>query len=99
MSEEKDKEEQHLKHIWRGIAMTITYKPHYANNIAHLAIETETRERLPITETGYRSHFTAKADVEAFDNPIDYVEAMLNEAAQSKAWKKYETDRQQLKLF
>ena len=92
-------EQQELTLTWRGIAMQITYKQRYADTIAHLEVNTQNKQRLPITETGYRSHFTHAAEIEAYDSPIEYVQAWLEEAAKSKAWKRYETDKDQLKLF
>lgn len=93
------KEIQNLSLVWRGININITYKPKYFDAIAHLQIQSENKERLPMTETGYRSHFTQAADIEAYNSPVKYVKAWLDESAKSKAWKAYETNRQQLKLF
>jgi len=49
---------------WSGIAIEIRYEPHWLGmdigyDTAHLEIESIAPERahLPITETGYRSHF------------------------------------------
>lgn len=93
------KEEQKLSLIWRGINIDITYQPSYMASIAHLQIQSENNQRLPMTETGYRSHFTQAADIEAYGSPIDFVQAWLEDRANTKEWKKYEADRQQLKLF
>ncbi|MEM8527633.1 MAG: hypothetical protein AAGG68_23530 [Bacteroidota bacterium] len=93
------REKQELILIWRGINIQITYTPQYFENIAHLEIQSEKNKRLPMTETGYRSHFTQAADIEVYGSPIEFVQAWLEDRANTKEWKKYEADRKQLKLF
>ncbi|MEM8528621.1 MAG: hypothetical protein AAF806_11680 [Bacteroidota bacterium] len=96
-------EVQNLSMVWRGINLKVTYKPNHGSfgnyRLAHLAIQSENKKPLPITETGYRSHFTEAADIEAYETPIDFVEAWLEHEAQSKEWKAYEADLRQFKLF
>lgn len=57
------------------------------------------RAKLPITETGYRSHFLSKGVVEAAGGPTACVTAWLDEAAKSKAWQRHEAESRQLSLF
>ena len=54
---------------------------------------------LPITETGYRSHFPHPADVEHLGGPVAYVEAWLDAMAQSKAWRRIDKGGLQLQLL
>lgn len=54
---------------------------------------------LPITETGYRSHFLAPQEVERAGGPVAFVVAWLNEAARNKGWKETEEKVRQLNLF
>lgn len=98
---------QKLTMIWQGISISITYNPDYSEatkkimgyRLAHLEVETKNSVPLPITETGYRSHFSNAADVEDYGTPIEFVEAWLNETAKSKKWKKYMEQKNQLSLF
>lgn len=90
---------------WRGIKITINYKPKYFESsktgfaIAHLEVITENRTPLPFTESGYRSHFTNPAEIEEYGTPVDFVKAWLEETAKSEKWKKLERKRNQLSLF
>lgn len=73
------------------IEILITLKPDYFKDMAHLEIRSIAPERapLPITETGYRSHFIHTADMElsAFD-PVAEVENWIEQEASSPKWKK-----------
>lgn len=57
------------------IEIEITLKPDYFKDVAHLEIRSIAPERapLPITATGYRSHFfcTEGRDLSAFDAVAD----------------------------
>jgi hypothetical protein len=90
--------ETHQLH-WRGKEIEIGYQPRSFAGSAHLQIRTKHCQPLPITETGYRSHFTSAADVEHLGGPAAYVEAWLNTMAETKAWKRAERDGVQLTLF
>lgn len=50
---------------WRGIALEISYTPEAFIATDHVEIRTEGRIPLPVTETGYRSHFVPVGSVEA----------------------------------
>jgi hypothetical protein len=62
-------------------------------------VEAENRQRLPITETGYRSYFLHPDEVEAAGGPAAYVLAWLGEEAQSPKWKRHVEASRQLSLF
>jgi hypothetical protein len=68
---------------------------------AHLEIESIAPERahLPITETGYRSHFTSPDSVAAYGGPVAFVEAWLETESQAPDWRREEQQRRQLSLF
>lgn len=89
---------------WEGIALLIKWCPawhsasaHY--QIAHLEIHAANRAPLPVTETGYRSHFIDKEAVEALGGPVAYARAWLDEAAASPDWKSRMQASRQLSLF
>lgn len=92
--------------VWEGVTLSITYEPSWLAisedyGPAHLAVHVVAPERapLPITETGYRSHFLARGLVEEAGGPVAYVRAWLDEAAQEPEWKQAQARRAQLSLF
>ena len=92
---------------WQGIALEIrycrnwsaSYEEIYGYPLAHLEIESANREPLPITETGYLSHFTGSELIDAEGGPVAYAIAWLDHEADSKAWKDHLAAREQLSLF
>ena len=95
---------QIYKIVWQGIEIEARYTPNdFHNIIAHLEIETinPPKVRLPITETGYKSHFHPIGTIEKLYNGdvVTCVIDWLNKEAQSKAWKEYEAAARQLSLF
>lgn len=88
---------------WQGIAIEVIYTPVWfaatfdETIVSHLAIRAE--ERLPLTETGYRSMFFYQTKPKIWGTIEPVLVELLDEAAQKKAWKEYAKDRQQLKLF
>lgn len=94
---------------WQGIALSVTYEPDWLGRgergavhaTAHLTITAITPERapLPITETGFLSHFLARGEVEAAGGPEAYVRAWLDQMAQSREWRRHVEASQQLSLF
>jgi hypothetical protein len=92
---------------WNGIAIDIRWEPQWLNltslghDTAHLEIESIAPEYapLPITETGYRSHFTSAEVVAAYGGPVAYVEAWLETESQAPDWRCHEQEKRQLRLF
>lgn len=102
MSEERY--EIHTLH-WRGVHIVIRYCPNwldfyerlYGHPLAHIEIEAvaPARALLPITETGYRSHFTTPEEVADAGGPVPFVRAALDSAAEDPAWKEAEAAARQ----
>lgn len=94
---------------WHGIRIGVRYCPSwskayeevYGEGMAHLAIETldPPRSPLPMTETGYRSHFTPAKVIEERGGPVAFVLGWLDAAAQSPKWKEQEAAARQLSLL
>lgn len=92
---------------WQGITIEIRWNPdylHYEDNdvfMAHLEVEALLPERapLPITRTGYRSHFTPPSEINEYGHPVSFVEAWLAEAAASPDWQAEQAKRMQLSPF
>lgn len=90
---------------WQGIALSVSYCPSwsvsyreiYGYDLAHLEIRAPCP--LPVTGTGYRSHFTRPDLIDAEGGPVAFVLAWLDDAAQSPAWKARQEQARQLSLF
>lgn len=93
--------------VWRGINITVRYSRNYFEKseeimgyrLAHLEVISANKTPLPFTESGYRSHFAAAAEIEEYGTPIEFVNAWLIETAKSQQWKKYIEERSILTLF
>ncbi|MCB1466069.1 MAG: hypothetical protein KDK08_02695 [Rhizobiaceae bacterium] len=85
---------------WRGVAISIDYRiRRFHGDFDHLEIRVLGDGIIPITETGYRSHFLPHGIVEEFGGPDEYVTAWLDHEAESAEWKKREAAARQLSLF
>ena len=94
---------------WNGITIEVRYcrnwlgqyKETYGYHLVHLEIEAIDPERapLPITETGYRSHFTRPDEIEDAGGPVAFVQTALDEAAKDQSWLDCETAARQMSLF
>lgn len=99
---------EHHEIVWNGVKIAISYEPRWLNldddyglDTAHLEIEAIAPERapLPITETGYRSHFTTANAVAAMGGPVALVRTWLDEEAANPAWRQYVRASRQMSLF
>ena len=88
---------------WAGMEIEVTYKPRWCNltNTSHLEVRSLSpdRARLPITETGYRSHFFPEESAMTEEEVKVRVTAWLDEKSESKEWQAYQRDQAQLELF
>jgi hypothetical protein len=83
---------------WSGISIEIRWEPNWLNLTSigrepgHFEIESIAPERaqLPITGTGYRSHFTSADTVAAYGGPAAFVEAWLESESQAPDWRREE---------
>lgn len=82
---------------WQGMAIQIRHVAGWAAGYDHLEIRTiePDRAKLPITETGYRSHFLPGWELEEQGGAVTFVTAWLEHAAQSTEWQA----ARQLSLF
>jgi hypothetical protein len=104
------KEQYQIYHInWNGIEIEIRYCPDWSQalqeghgiTMAHLEVETisPARAALPITETGYKSHFTNADVIIAAGGAVKFLRDALDCAAQSKDWKRLDAESRQGVLF
>ncbi len=87
---------------WQGIEIEATYWPRKWRVTAHLEIRSIQPERapLPITETGYLSHFHPRGTVEAAGGDVvAQVTAWLDEEAAKPGWRSRVEASRQLSLF
>ena len=95
---------------WRGITVQVEYEADWLGAAArgshllvsgHLQLRSLVPDRapLPVTVTGYRSHFLPMGEVERAGGPVAYATAWLDRMAQSREWKQYEEGGRQLSLF
>ncbi len=94
---------------WRGIEIEIRWQASYVEfedgkDLGHLEIESikPRRAALPVTETGYRSHFIDAKSVINAGGPVAYVEAWFEDAGTTKCWHKCQARQaasNQLSLF
>jgi hypothetical protein len=83
---------------WNGITIEVCFRPPwfplyeqlYGYPLAHLEVTSIEPKRapLPITETGFRSHFMRLDNIQAEGGPVAYVQRWLDYAAQSPKWKR-----------
>ena len=92
---------------WCGVTIEVAYEADWLNSssgphpVSHLAITSvvPAKAPLPITDTGYLSYFTEPGVVEQQGGPSAFVLVWLDDAAQSKEWRRLEVTGRQLDLF
>lgn len=86
---------------WRSVHFRINWKENWLKTgMAHLEIVCIAKgARLPVTETGYRSHFIPADAVVNRGGPVAYVMAWLDAEASSPEWQKRQAVSRQLTLF
>jgi hypothetical protein len=94
---------------WRGITIEVSYEAdwlgmgsrnaEYGHSHLELRVIAPEGAQLPVTETGYRSHFLSCGEVEGCGGPVAYVLDWLDTAAKDKAWITRQESLRQLSLF
>lgn len=91
---------------WNGIEIEIRWNADYlafddGRSLAHLEVQSikPPRAPLPITETGYRSHFIEVDEVENFGGPASYVDAWFHDITSRKPVRSGAAQSPQLSLF
>lgn len=87
---------------WRGIEMTATHTPDYiSTGWCHIELRVIKPKGMPIpiTTTGYLSHFLDEDDLKAAGGPAAFFLAWLEREAGSKAYKAALAKWRQLDLF
>ena len=88
---------------WNGIEIEIRYASHWCGGdyTSHLEVRSVRPERtaLPMTETGYRSHFTPCGTIEQRGGPVAFVTDWLEIEAKSPRWRAADVASRQGSLF
>lgn len=67
--------------------------------VDHIEVHAEDHQRLPITETGYRSHWVYEDQLEPYGSALAFVQAWLDTEASKPAWRAYLEASRQMNLF
>jgi hypothetical protein len=87
---------------WQGMAITVCHVANWSGTgFDHIEVVSKKPERapLPITETGYRSHFLHGEDLAAYGGAVEFVTRWLDHEAKGAAWREYQRNSAQLSLF
>jgi hypothetical protein len=85
---------------WQGIGIEVRYTPNrFEIGCDHIELHADDKKRIPVTETGYRSHFIHRSAIEPFGSAEAYVRTWLDQEAQSPSWRTYVEASRQLTLF
>ena len=94
-------EGQQFRTTWRGIAIEVRHVAEWVKSpcLDHIEIRSGDKTPLPITETGYKSHFIPPETIAEYGSALDYVTAWLDHEATTRDWQKRELEARQLSLF
>lgn len=97
-------ETEHHRFTWTSGHLAIEVEIAFTPNMHiydHLGIHAVRPERcqLPISETGYRSHYMGAGMVAEAGGPVAAVRMILDEAAASPEWQDYVHSQRQGSLF
>ena len=90
------------KLVWRHVTAKIRHTPDYISKgwtHIELVVVAPKGAPLPITETGYRSHFLDADDLAQAGGPVAFFHDWNEREARSKAWARIEFKWRQLELF
>lgn len=95
-------ENMYCEFEWNGILISLDYQYKRWSVIDHIELKSidPPNAPLPITETGYRSHYLHTEEMEPYNfDPKQYITAFLDYAARDPAWKKQQDAARQYSLF
>ena len=89
---------------WGDVSLEISYERNWMgmkDGVAHLEIRVLGPKGaiIPLTDTGYRSHFISSIYVDSAGGAVPYVRAWLEFEAAKPGWKRRELASRQLSLF
>ncbi len=86
---------------WQGISILITHAHKAWGVIEHLEIKTidPPKAPLPITDTGYLSHYLDESYLQEYGGAVAYILAWLDHESKKSAWKSKQETARQYSLF
>ncbi|PIL18146.1 hypothetical protein P775_21280 [Puniceibacterium antarcticum] len=86
--------------VWRNISIEITFhERRWKSDFDHIELRVEEGWIIPVTQTGYRSHFLLAGTVDEHGGHVDFVLAWLDHEADKPEWKRREDASRQMSLF
>jgi hypothetical protein len=84
-----------------GQEMVVDYQPHWMKDTGHFEFRSPHNppRRIPVSETGYRSHFGGMDEIEAADSPQDYARMVVLGQLRGASKAQRDTAEDQLSLF
>jgi hypothetical protein len=82
--------------VWSERQIMVSFQQNWLNS-RHWHIELRCDEPLPVTTTGYRSHFVPDAAFADQGEIVEFVQSWLDTAASRKPWQTYLAESRQLK--
>lgn len=90
------------KLVWRDVTCRVKCTPNYISTgwtHVEIIVVSPKGAPLPITATGYKSHFLDEDDLARAGGPVAFFQTWIEQEAKSKAWAKIEFKWRQLELF
>ena len=87
---------------WQHVTFRVRHTPDYilkGTDHIELIVIAPKREPLPITETGYLSHFVIDSSVPNAKAGLAFFLEWINQEAKTRRWQKLDCKRRQLDLF
>ena len=77
--------------------MVVDYQPHSLKDVGHFEFRSphEPPRRIPVSETGYRSHFGDMDEIEAMDSPQEYARMAVLAQLRGQSKAPVEADEEQ----
>lgn len=86
--------------VWDGVPVDITYRQRrWKSDFDHIELRIPDGHILPVTETGYRSHFLPSGIVQEYGGVESFVRAWLDHEAERPDWKIRKDAARQMSLF
>jgi hypothetical protein len=98
----KKPKKQRFELVIDGQRMLVDYEPNWMVDMGHMEFRSPhtPARRIPVSETGYRSHFGAMEEIEAEATPQDYARLAALAIIRQKAIRRVEQEESdQLTLF
>lgn len=94
-------QKQNVMVFWQGFNIHIGFDPVWLQEqgLVHITVQSENRQRIPVTETGYLSAYFPLDFVSEYASIEGFVIEWLDEFAELQEWQDYYQASRQLSLF